>query len=418
MRGMRWLYLTAAVTMAGVSSVFALLAELEDRYGLSTQGLGFIAGASFITALITQLWLSRYADRGHARLLLRAAVLTAGAGLLWFSLATELWQFIAARSLLGAGVGMLVPPARRAIVLTAGDRQGEQLGVFYGAYLAGFVFGPPIGAVLTEIADVRLPFAVFGVLALLMVVPVAQIEMPEADPDAEVTSTDRKVLRRLIRDRRVIAALLVVVSFRYSIGVFEPLWAVHLDDLGASTRLIAFSLTGFALPMLLVAKQAGQLTDRFGARPMALIPALISAPLMMTYGYTTVLWLIMGVAVFHGLSEAALNPATQANMADVTSENDAASAQGLAEAAGSAASAVGAFSAPVVFDAWGAGPAWVMAGVVMLGLVSLSWVLDPPRLSAPSTPGDQGRSEPKYSETKTPVGSNRSRTDHHSGQRG
>ena len=75
MRGMRWLYLTAAVTMAGVSSVFALLAELEDRYGLSTQGLGFIAGASFITALITQLWLSRYADRGHARLLLRACLL-------------------------------------------------------------------------------------------------------------------------------------------------------------------------------------------------------------------------------------------------------------------------------------------------------------------------------------------------------
>ena len=378
MRGMRWLYLAAAVTMAGVSSVFALLAELEERYGLSTKGLGFIAGSAFLAALVAQLWLSRYADRGHARLLLRAAVVTAGSGLLWFAAATELWQFIAARSLLGAGVGMLVPPARRAIVLTAGDNQGEKLGTFYGAYLAGFVFGPPIGAVLTDVADVRLPFALFGVLVLTMIVPVAQIHMPEADPQAEVSSADRKVLRRLLRSRQVLAAMLVVISFRYSIGVFEPLWAVHLDDLGASTRLIAFSLTAFALPMLIVAKPAGRLTDRLGARRMALIPALIGGPLMMTYGYSSLLWLIMIVAGFHGLTEAVLNPATQANVAQVTSERDAASAQGLAEAAGSAASAIGAFSAPVVFDAWGAGPAWMMAGLVMVGLVSLSWILDPP----------------------------------------
>ena len=66
MRGLRGLYVTAAVTMAGVSSVFALLAELETRYDLSTQGLGLISGASFVTALIAQLWLARFADRGHA----------------------------------------------------------------------------------------------------------------------------------------------------------------------------------------------------------------------------------------------------------------------------------------------------------------------------------------------------------------
>ncbi len=88
MRGLRGLYVTAAVTMAGVSSVFALLAELEDRYGLSTQGLGLIAGSSFIAALVAQLWLARFADRGHAALLLRLGVVAAGVGLLWFSVAT------------------------------------------------------------------------------------------------------------------------------------------------------------------------------------------------------------------------------------------------------------------------------------------------------------------------------------------
>src|SRR5712691_8799584 len=84
----------------------------------------------------------------HGLLLLRAGVVAAAAGLLWFAAATELWEFVLARALLGAGVGMIIPPARRAIVLTAGDKQGERLGVFYAAYIAGFVFGPPVAGAL------------------------------------------------------------------------------------------------------------------------------------------------------------------------------------------------------------------------------------------------------------------------------
>ena len=63
MRGLRGLYVSAAVTMAGVSAVFTLLAELEERYGLSTSGLGLIAGSAFLAALVAQLWLARFADR-------------------------------------------------------------------------------------------------------------------------------------------------------------------------------------------------------------------------------------------------------------------------------------------------------------------------------------------------------------------
>lgn len=383
---MRGLYITAAVTMAGVSSVFALLAELEKRYGLSTTSLGWIAGSAFIAALVAQLWLSRYADRGHAALLLRAGVLAAGAGLIWFGLATELWQFICARALLGAGVGMLVPPARRAIVLTATGNQGEKLGTFYAAYLSGFVFGPPIAGALTDLADVRLPFLVLGGLVLLTTFSVMTVEIPESDRTRTVSVTERRVLRRLIVDRRVFAALLVIVSFRYSIGVFEPLWAVHLDDLGASTRLISLSLASFALPMLIVARPAGRLTDRFGARWSSLLPALATVPMMATYGYSPYVWLILAVAVPHGLMEAVMSPATQAAIADATTHDDAAAAQGLGEAAGSAAAAVGAFTAPWAFDTLGAGPAWLIGAGAMCCLLITSWVLDPPRRKEPLHP--------------------------------
>ena len=121
--------MVAGVTMAGVSAVFVLLAELEDRYGLTKAGLGLIAGSAFAAALVTQLGLSRYADRGYGLLLLRTGVLMASVGLLWFAAATELWQFVAARAVLGASVGLIVPAARRAIVLSATGDLGEVRGV-------------------------------------------------------------------------------------------------------------------------------------------------------------------------------------------------------------------------------------------------------------------------------------------------
>jgi MFS family permease len=383
---MRGLYVVAAVTMAGVSSVFALLAELESRYALPTASLGWIAGSAFAAALVTQLSLSRYADRGYGKLLLRGGVVSAALGLLWFAAATELWQFVSARALLGAGVGMLLPPARRAIVLTSEGNQGERLGVLYAAYLSGFVFGPPIAGALTVVADVRLPFLVLGLLVAATLFSIAGVEMPEAERGPDDELLDRRVMRRLLVDRKVVAALLVVVSFRYSIGVFEPLWATHLDDLGASTMAITLSLTAFALPMLLVAKRAGRLSDRYGPRVASVASAAASVPIMASYGYVGSLPLIMALVVPHGILEAIQSPGTQAAVADAAPRRDVAAAQGLAEAAGSAAAAIGAFTAAPLFATLGAGPAWLIAGIVMALLLSTSTWLDRPRLPAPAHP--------------------------------
>jgi MFS transporter, DHA1 family, multidrug resistance protein len=380
----RGLYVVAAVVMAGTSAVFALLAELEHRYGLSTGSLGLIAGAAFTAALATQLGLARYADRGYGLLLLRAGVAMAAVGLLWFAAATELWQFVAARALLGAAVGMIIPAARRAIVLASHGDLGERLGVFYAAYLAGFVFGPPVAGLLTIIADVRLPFLVLGLAVAVSGLSLRGLVVDEPGRrGTPIPAIDRRVIRRLLKLRKVIAAVLIVVSFRYSIGVFEPLWATYLDSLGAPTIVITLSLTVFALPMLIIAKWAGRLSDIYGPRLTSVLSAAATVPLMMSYGYVGLVPVVMVMAVPHGIGEAIQSPGTQAAVADAAPVDDAAAAQGLAEAAGSAAAAIGAFTAAPLFAALGSGPAWLIAGLVMAGLIGTSAVLDRPRRKVP-----------------------------------
>jgi MFS family permease len=376
---MRGLYVVVAVTMAGVGSVFALLAELQKRYALPTSSLGWIAGAAFGAALVTQLSLSRYADRGYGTLLLRGGVIAATTGLIWFGLATELWQFVTARALLGAGVGVILPPVRRAIVLSSDGNQGERLGVLYAAYLSGFVLGPPIAGALTVVADVRLPFLVLGGTVAVSLLWIVGLRLDEEESGAATERhIDKRVLRRLATSRRVVAAVLVVVSLRYSIGVFEPLWATHLDHLGASTMAITLSLTGFALPMLIVAKHAGRLSDTYGPRLTSLLSAAVTVPIMASYGVIGSVPLIMTFAVPHGLMEAVQSPGTQAAVADAAPREDTAAAQGFAEAAGSAAAAIGALTAAPLYAWLGAGPAWMIAAAVMAVLLVTSAVLDRP----------------------------------------
>ena len=194
-------------------------------------------------------------------------------------------------------------------------------------------------------------------------------------------------MRRLLLDRRVAAAILVIVSFRYSIGVFEPLWAVHLDRLGASTPVVTLSLTAFALPMLIVVKQAGRLSDTYGPRVASMLSAAATVPLMAAYGYVTSVPILFLLVVPQGLLEAIQSPGTQAAVADAAPRRDAASAQGLGEAAGSAAAAIGAFTAAPLFDALGAGPAWAIAAAVMAVLLASSALLERPRLASRSADG-------------------------------
>jgi len=374
---MRSLYLVAGATMAGVSSVFALLAEIHNTYDIAERNLGWIAGAAFVGALVTQLSLSRYADRGHGGLLMRLGVIASATGLLWFGFADELWQFIAARAVLGTGVGVIVPAARRFIIVSAGADQGRQLGAFYGAYIAGFVIGPPLAGALTVAFDVRAPFLMLGIVTGLTFFSVRRLEIPAADVGVH---SAKGVLRRLIHSREMVAALLVVISFRYSVGVFEPLWAPHMDTLGASTMIVTLSLSAFALPMLVIARWAGGLSDRHSPRLTSLLSALATVPLMASYGWITAVPVLFVAMLPHGIMEAIQSPGSQAAVANAAPVDDAASAQGLGEAMGSAASMIGALTAAPLYAWLGPGPAFLIGALTMAGLLCASWLLDPPPL--------------------------------------
>ncbi len=366
----RLLYAATAFEALGYGAIFALLAELQDRYHLPTYGLGLIAGTSFLAGLGAQMGLARYADHGYTRLLLRVGLAVAAVGMLWFGLASQLWEFVGARLLLGLGSGMFVPAARRVVVARSGAKAGEALGRLASVEVAGFISGPPIAALLAALFGLHAPFLFLAAALALTSPAVARIDEPPVG-----APPPKRALRVLIANRGVRSGLALAAGLYLSIGVFDATWARYMTDLGASTTVIAVTLALFALPLVALSPFGGRLADRRGAVRSGVIALTLTVPLIAGYGISSSVLTASLIALVHSMCDAVSTPSGQAAVARSAPASLTAAGQGLWAAAAAAAAGLAAFGAAPLYGAAGAEAMWGAAagGVAVLTALAFFW---------------------------------------------
>ena len=133
--------------------------------------------------------------------------------------------------------------------------------------------------------------------------------------------------------------------------------------------VITLSLTGFALPMLIIAKRAGRLSDRFGPRVTSVGAAAVTVPIMASYGFVSWVPVIMLMALPHGIMEAIQSPGTQAAVADAAPARGRRCRAGARGGGRVGGRAIGALTAAPLFAWLGSGPTWLIAGLVMGSLL-------------------------------------------------
>ncbi len=362
------LLLGVAAAMVGLGMITALLAELQDEFGFEDWGLGLIAGASFVTAFFSYLLLSRFSDRGHARLMFVLGGGVAAFGLVWVAIAGSLWTFVAARALLGLGEGMFIPAARRIVLDWNPSQPGRELGAVHAAAVAGFIAGPALGGLLAEPFGLSLPFLIPAGAIVLAMPLVARIN-PAPIVQVESEGSFREVLRRPM----VLSGLLIGASSYFAIGAVDTVWARLLADRGASTLFIGISFTVIVLPLALLAPAGGRLADRVDPRLVGIGASVAIVPIFAAYGWLGSPVLISIVGAAHSTLMAGVNPSAAASVARGSPPEFVARGQGALDASGFVFAAVSAISMGILYG-W-VGPGWsiTIMAIVVLFLASAAW---------------------------------------------
>lgn len=373
---------TAALS-ASNTIIFALIASLQDEYGFSDLGLGLIAATGFATSFLVQLTTSPLADRGHARRLMMIGTLLSVIGNLVFATGSTLVQFSVARALVGAAFGCFAPAARALAASLDPAAAAQRLGRIAAAELAGFAIGPVIGGALVGPFGLRWPFVVFSASALLAFGLITTQAIPTL---ALRQHHGPRLAFDLLADRRVLVAVLFVLSLALPVGIYDALWGRFLDDLGAEEWLIGLSLTTYSVPFVLLASAGGRLADRRGAIRTAATGLCFVAPLTATYGLFSVPAIPIALGVAEAIAQAAANPAAWAALAAAAPAGRETAAQGLAGALLVGMNAVVALAASVAYGAIGPRALFIIAGgsIAVLGYITwrLSLTVDAPQQPA------------------------------------
>ena len=303
---------------------------------------------------------------------------------------------IASRAGLGVGIGLFALAARKAIVGAEVGGSGQRMGRLLSFIVAGFLLGPPLGAVLAPIG-LWAPFVVPAVLVLLLS-PVAVQALRTAE--IAVSTPRYRDMLGLMRDPVLQGAcLLQIVVFGW-IGVFDATIDRHLTEQGVGNLGTAAILLVIGAPLVVLPSWAGGWAERVGARRAVAVGLAIAVVGYSGYG-AVISWsavLVAGVA--NTVGESFMFPGLQLAAVQRTGAERSAIGQTLLESVGTTAAAIAAFGAPIVFTDVGPRVLYggYAAGALVLGAIAVwrmrAW---PSPGSASSTSSHLRTSVPPYS---------------------
>jgi FSR family fosmidomycin resistance protein-like MFS transporter len=261
----------------------ALLPFFVAEYDLSYQQAAGLVFAATIASSIVQPIFGRYADRFPAAWLMPVGVIGAGLGLALTGLVRDYWLIAAVLMLSGLGVAAFHPEAARSMNAAAGERKATGMSFFSMGGTAGFAIGPLMatglmlafgvrGALLLALPAIGMGAVLFSQLRALPVLKVRPKHAVRLPGEATDSWGSFGLLSGAIIFRSVLF---------FGFNTFLPLY--WIDVLGQSPAAAGAILSVWLGSGVIGSLVGGRLADRYGARPVGIVTALLIVPLLVGF---------------------------------------------------------------------------------------------------------------------------------------
>ena len=318
-------------------TVFSVLGpEIRDHFGLSNQGFLTLIALTILASLLVEVPLAFSADRlPRARLAVAGAAVWAVFGLAT-GLATTLLFLVIARS--GAGIGRaVVTPTHNSLLSDyyPTEHRAEVFGFHRMANAVGAFVGPLVGGVLAEAFGWRVPFFVFVVPTIILVIIAMRLQDPgrghwertAAGASEDVIHTDEqppswaesirilwqvRTLRRIWFSLPFLAAAVIGISSLTSI-YYEEVFGLSESERGLVAALTEpAQLVGIILGIPLAARLMLRDPGR-GLRYLSIVAVFIAVA-WVTFALAPRVWIaVLANVVISGLA-ALLTPGIYASL--------------------------------------------------------------------------------------------------------
>jgi len=367
------------ILWTGFGALLPVMPLYFTQHGVDVRLLGVVIAAWPAARLVAEPVFGALADRFPRVPMMVAGLLVAASAVGAMGIWTGPAAFVLLRALSGLGTAMYDPAARGYLNDAApADRKGEVFGLYNAAQMGGILLGPAIGGLGTALVGsyvfvLALASLTTFAAALAVLLRVREVRGPrtaergpasatysefpgERSPavsrpagavgsPADVSSVPASAMPASssvpgarppvsLRNRFILAAILINVAGYFGGGLYETIWALFVTAHGGGVELIGATFAVFGLTTILLSPVAGRTVDRVGPFPFVVGGLLVMVSAMFTYPFIGEPLLYVPLVAFEAVGFSFLGPATFLVIARGTPDGRSSTAQGLLGAAG------------------------------------------------------------------------------------
>ena len=350
-----------------------LLQEVEGA-GLSSAAIwgGILATSFAVMQFVFGPLIGNLSDRFGRRPVLLLSLVVMAADYLVMAVAGSIWMLLAGR--LVGGITAATQSTANAYMadISAPQDKAANFGLVGAAFGMGFVFGPPLGAVIAgTLGTAAVGFCVAALCALNFVSAFLFLRETR-DPRAAKTDTEGGGIFASLREVPAIRRLFsVMFLFTLGFSVMPVIGAlIFADRFGLTAVQIGYVFTLIGVATAAVQAAIGPLAKALGIASLPFVPVDLF------------LWIGLPALVIYAFGHAFVYPTLTALVAAETDEARQGTVLGQLQAAGSLALVVGPIAAGFLYDASMSAP-FVITGMVLVIAVVIAYSHPRNRIETP-----------------------------------